>query len=158
LRPSGNTSTELLLLKRQTVVNDPWSGQISLPGGRSRIGETPLQTAKRETLEETQIDLDRCELVGAMDDVYTGNLLVRVTPFVLIAPEGTEAKIDNYEIVDSFWVALNFFSEEKNSKLYTFTRDETTIQTPSFIVLGKYVVWGMTLKIILNLLLELRES
>jgi 8-oxo-dGTP pyrophosphatase MutT (NUDIX family) len=150
-------SPEVLLLQRQTVESDPWSGQISFPGGRSKAGETSFQTAKREAIEEAGVDLDRCEIVGKMDDVFPGNLSIRVTPFVIIAPEATVVEIDHREIVDYFWISLDFFSSEKNSTVYTFSRLGKTIQTPSFVILGKHVVWGMTLRIILNLLSELGQ-
>lgn len=156
LRPQERGSPHVLLLKRQTVEGDPWSGQISLPGGRSRVGETLLQTARREVVEETGIDIEGCELVGAMDAVYPGNFSIKVKPFVVIAPRDIEVKIDNDEFVDYFWVELSYFSEKKNSTTYTFSRQGRTIEAPSFLVLGKYVVWGMTLRIIENLLSELK--
>ena len=155
LRPSSFDTAELLLLQRQTVERDPWSGQISLPGGRSKTGEALLETAKREAKEETGIDLDKCEIVGSMDGVFPGTFSLVVRPFVVIAPSDISVTIDHGEIIESFWVPLNFFAEKRNSSTYTFRREGRSIQTPSFIVEGKYVVWGMTLRIIQNLLSEL---
>ncbi len=142
------------MLQRQIIERDPWSGQISFPGGRSKRGETLLETAKREVMEEAGIDLDGCEIVGPMESVYPGNLSINVTPFVVIAPEDIVVKIDHTEIAEYFWAPLSYFSDKKNSAVYTFTRSERLIKVPSFVVSGKYVVWGMTLKIILNLLSE----
>jgi 8-oxo-dGTP pyrophosphatase MutT (NUDIX family) len=157
LRPSGS-DPEVLLLQRQTIEGDPWSGQISFPGGRSKPGETLLQTAKREAMEEAGIDLDKCELVGRMESVYPGNLSISVTPFVVIAPADIIVKIDHFEIVDNFWTPLSYFSDEKNSAVLTITRPEGSINVPSFVVSGKYVVWGMTLKIMMNLLSEVETQ
>jgi 8-oxo-dGTP pyrophosphatase MutT (NUDIX family) len=156
LRQSGR-GPEVLLLQRQIIERDPWSGQISFPGGRSKRGETLLETAKREAREEAGIDLDGCEIVGPMESVYPGNLSINVTPFVVIAPEDIVVKIDHTEIAEYFWAPLSYFSDKKNSAVYTFTRSERSIKVPSFVVSGKYVVWGMTLKIILNLLSELQR-
>ena len=158
LRRSEDRSPEVLLLQRQIAKRDPWSGQVSFPGGRSKTGESPLETAKREAMEETGIDLDRCEIVGRLESVLPGNFSIRVTPFLVIAPRGATVKIDHVEIVDYFWVSLDFFADEKNSQIYTFSRFGRTIQTPSFVVAGKYVVWGMTLRIILNLISELGQN
>ncbi len=158
LKPSSNGSPEILLLKRQTFEGDPWSGQISLPGGRSKEGETPLRTATREAMEETRIDLDKCEVIGVMEEIYPGDFSVSVTPFVVIAPGETTVEIDHYEIVDFFWSALSYFSDLGNSSTYTFSRKGVSFQTPSFIVMRKYVVWGMTLRIIQNLLTKLKEA
>jgi len=158
LRCSEDSSPEVLLLQRQIAERDPWSGQISFPGGRSKTGEAPLETAKREAMEETGIDLDWCEIVGRLESVLPGNFSIRVTPFLVIAPWRISVTIDHVEIVDYFWVPLDFFAEEKNSQIYTFSRFGRTIQTPSFVVAGKYVVWGMTLRIILNLISELGQN
>jgi 8-oxo-dGTP pyrophosphatase MutT (NUDIX family) len=140
------------------VERDPWSGQISFPGGRSKTGETPYQTAKREAMEETEINLDQCEIVGRLEKIFPGNFSIQVTPFLAIAPPGIDVTIDHSEIVEYFWVPLDFFAKEKNSQIYTFSRFGRTIQTPSFAVAGKYIVWGMTLRIILNLISELGQN
>ena len=108
-------------------------------------------------MEEAGVDLDNCEIIAKMDDVFPGNLSIRVTPFVVIASEAKVVEIDHREIAEYFWISLDFFSSEKNSTLYTFSRFGRTIQTPSFVIPGKHVVWGMTLRIILNLLSELGQ-
>lgn len=158
LKPGSDPTPDVLLLKRQTVERDPWSGQVSLPGGRSKDGETAIQTAKRETMEETKIDLEKCELIGMMQTIYPGNFSIRVTPFVVVALEDVVVQIDREEIIDFFWVPLGYFADQKNSSVYTFSREGRTIRTQSFVLLGKYVVWGMTLRIIQNLLSELQRD
>ena len=51
-------SLELLLVKRTDNPTDPWSGQISLPGGKYDLKDKNLiDTIIRETFEETKIDL-----------------------------------------------------------------------------------------------------
>lgn len=49
---------KMILEKRSSDENDPWSGQFSLPGGhRSEEDRSLKGTAIRETLEETGVDL-----------------------------------------------------------------------------------------------------
>ena len=49
---------ELLLIKRSSSEDDPWSGQMALPGGRRDPADAGLQhTAIRETHEEVGLDL-----------------------------------------------------------------------------------------------------
>jgi mutator protein MutT len=60
-----NVNDEVLLLRRADDVHCP--GLWSFPGGRIQTGETPIEAARRELLEETGIDgldwevLDECE-------------------------------------------------------------------------------------------------
>lgn len=46
---------KVFLIKRK---NDPWKGYYAIPGGCMDKGETWKQTAKRELLEETGLDLE----------------------------------------------------------------------------------------------------
>lgn len=47
----------LLLIKRAFHPQDPWSGQMGLPGGKAERGELPHETALRECHEELGISL-----------------------------------------------------------------------------------------------------
>lgn len=50
---------KLVIEKRSTNSRDPWSGQFSLPGGHYSPSDVDLrETAVRETLEETGINLN----------------------------------------------------------------------------------------------------
>lgn len=106
-------------------------------------------------MEETGIDLNKCELIGSLGAFTPSNFSLRVSPFVAISPQDIEAAVDHHEIIESFWVSLSFFSEKKNSSPYTFSRHGISFQTISFVVNGRYVVWGMTLRIIQDLLSKL---
>jgi len=45
------------------------SGEWSFPGGHLEMGETILQTAKRETKEETGLDINDFELISVADEM-----------------------------------------------------------------------------------------
>lgn len=45
------------------------SGEWSFPGGHLEIGETILETAKRETKEETNLDINKFELISVADEL-----------------------------------------------------------------------------------------
>ena len=70
-RTGQDGSPELLFIKRAEYPGDPWSGQIAFPGGREESGDSSLlETATRETREETGIDLGREGLIiGVLDDL-----------------------------------------------------------------------------------------
>jgi 8-oxo-dGTP pyrophosphatase MutT (NUDIX family) len=60
LRTTPAGVIELLFIKRAERHDDPWSGQIALPGGRYDPDDESLEaTAVRETFEEVSIDLRR---------------------------------------------------------------------------------------------------
>lgn len=54
-------SSRVLIVQR---ANPPFAGMWSLPGGRMEAGETLLQTANRELLEETGVKADLKQLSG----------------------------------------------------------------------------------------------
>ena len=57
---------EVLLVKRN---KEPNKDQWSIPGGRQIIGETAVEAAKRELLEETGVKVDRLLLVDVVDAI-----------------------------------------------------------------------------------------
>ena len=56
-------------------------GQVSLPGGRLETGESPVDAALRETAEELGIDASEIEVLGLLDEAWTG-ARYRITPVV----------------------------------------------------------------------------
>src|SRR5579884_3381844 len=55
----------MLFIKRREYVNDLFSGHMAFPGGKMQKGDgSKLETAIRETLEETGIDLKKNEEVA----------------------------------------------------------------------------------------------
>src|SRR2546422_8887368 len=82
----GPHGLEILLIRRAERADDPWSGQIALPGGRYGAGDLDLEaTAVRETREETGVDLSGAERLGGLDDLYPRTPIlppVGVRPFV----------------------------------------------------------------------------
>ena len=58
---------KILLIRR---TGSHGSGTWSVPGGHIEFGESPSQTAVRETKEETGIDIEGADLVGITNDVF----------------------------------------------------------------------------------------
>ena len=87
LRETRDDDVELLFIKRATREDDPWSGQIALPGGRHQASDASLEeTAVRETREEVGLELDRHgAIIGALDELRPRTAVlppVIVRPFV----------------------------------------------------------------------------
>src|SRR5687767_6277427 len=155
LRDTGATQLELLLIKRSEREDDPWSGQIALPGGRYDPADATLQdTAIRETQEETGIDLTRDGFVlGTLDELRPRTPVlppIIVTPFVAVVP-ATVSILPSDEVADSFWVPLAALADPSIAVESDVTSRGATWRGPTYRV-GAHVVWGMTERILRNLL------
>ena len=64
-------------------------------------------------MEECGIDVGKCELLGTLDDILPGNILIAVTPFVVLTPESTIVKIDGREITDYVGISHQFFRRQE---------------------------------------------
>jgi 8-oxo-dGTP pyrophosphatase MutT (NUDIX family) len=155
LRDAGESGIELLLIKRSEREGDPWSGQIALPGGRHDPTDATLQdTAVRETREETGIDLaERGLVLGALDELRprTPSLpSIIVTPFVAVVHADVEIETSD-EVAIAFWVPLSSLADPEMATESEVTARGATWRVPSYL-LGGHIVWGMTERILRNLL------
>lgn len=154
IRPADEL--ELLLIKRAEHESDPWSGHVALPGGRREAADADLlQTAMRETHEETGVVLDRVgAALGALDEVGTRNpQLPRlvIAPFVTAVPPETTAAPVSHEVADVVWVPLPALRDEGAISEIVLELDEGT-RTFASIEYGEHVIWGLTHRILLHFL------
>jgi 8-oxo-dGTP pyrophosphatase MutT (NUDIX family) len=132
---------KIIIEKRTSAKNDPWAGQFSLPGGHYSKGDKTLRdTAIRETLEETGIDLkEGSDYLGHFGPFVPGNrhnLEVYAYVFELHEPRPL---VPSEESEYLLWVGL--------SELLPFNGD----YGKSFKIEAG-VVWGLTERIIENFL------
>lgn len=77
-----------------------------LPGGKQEYGETIFEGAVREVKEETNLDIAKLELFGAVDDIQPGKHFV--TLWVLAREADGELKVTEPQKQDAWeWFALN---------------------------------------------------
>lgn len=99
----------ILLIRRATRDGDPWSGQIALPGGRRDATDADLlDTAVRETLEETGIALPPARLRATLDDLAPVTPVlppVVVRPFAFLLDEEPPV-VANHEVAAAAWVTF----------------------------------------------------
>ena len=138
---------EVLLILRADREGDPWSGQVALPGGRRQAEDATLQdTAMRETLEETGVDLAEYGLVlGTLDELRPRTPVlppIIVTPFVAVAPPDLPLRISD-ELADAFWTPWSTFADPAHIDESTVTVRGASWKVASYLV-GQRVVWGMT--------------
>jgi 8-oxo-dGTP pyrophosphatase MutT (NUDIX family) len=141
---------QVLFVKRAEKLTDPWSGQTAFPGGKRDPEDKDLkETVVRETLEETGINIFvRCRLLGAMESMRsTQRPEMKILPFVLLQEKEQEIKL-NEELTEYFWTPLKEMDLNKGCIKY---RCE---DFPAFII-GGNVIWGLTYRILYNLLASL---
>ena len=159
LRPRDD-STEVLLIERAESKGDPWSGHMALPGGRHEARDrTLLETAVRETFEETAIELNSCgRALGRLEVVEPESVhLARlsVLPLVFAVPAGTVAGQPSPEVAHTFWTPLDRLLDPRNQSAYHRRAAGGTLSFPAIALEGR-LVWGLTRRILNDLLARLR--
>jgi len=143
----------LLFVKREERIDDPWSGHMAFPGGFQSPGETPAETAQRETEEETGLPLARLgERIGALADVFPRSVYlprVVVTP-VVFRVEGRPAVQPLAEVERALWIpAAEVFSAANRRPLeLDLPLGRMTFDS---IVIGDITIWGLTERILLQI-------
>ncbi len=150
LRPSDEGVLETLFIKRAEHPNDPWSGQMSFPGGRREDGDQTLEeTARREAQEEVGLGLDADRCIGQLSPVSSFRKLkvsASVVPLVYGYEGSPEVELSP-EADDAVWVPLSFLSEPSHVRPYPFPTGTGVVRFPSFRH-GEYTIWGMTYRMI----------
>ena len=140
----------VLLMQRAIHPGDPWSGQVSLPGGRLEPGDDSLlATAIRETREETAIDLTSARLLGVLDELRprTPTLPpVIVRPFVLSIP-AVPRLTPSSEVAELFWAPLGTLFDSNYAGRREVTARDRRFMADAIEFDGR-VIWGMTERIL----------
>ena len=132
---------------------------MALPGGRREPGDGDLLvTAVRETREEVGIELLREHLAGSLDDVVPRTPVlppIAVRPFVFITPDQPSLKL-NPEVAFARWVAID---DLLRPGAYGSVRLDVGGQSREVRAyqLDDTIVWGMTERILTNLLQQLGD-
>ena len=148
----------VLLMKRIERAGDPWSGHISLPGGRLDANDPDLlATAIRETHEELGIDLAGTRLLGCLPVLHpftSGPMGIEVTPFVFVTHAAVEPQ-PGPEAESAFWLPVELAASGALDGTYTYPG--TTRTFPSW-TYERFTIWGMTWRVLCDLLAAGREG
>ena len=145
---------DLLLIRRADREGDPWSGHVALPGGRRDPEDATLEaTALREVWEEVGVDVRRDgRVLGTLDDLAPRNPTLppmAVRPFV--AAVADVALAPNPEVASAAWIPLERLQAPEASRESVVLVQGQRWTVPSLVV-GDYLVWGMTERILRQLL------
>jgi 8-oxo-dGTP pyrophosphatase MutT (NUDIX family) len=153
----GAEGSEVLFIKRAERAGDPWSGDIAFPGGKREPEDLSLYTtAVRETEEEVGLRLADAAFLVRLHDVRAQSSGYRVAQFVF-ALENPEAAIStSAEVMSTLWVPLARLARSEGVGTIAYTRDGVTRQLPC-VQLGAHVLWGMTYRMVLQVIEALGE-
>ena len=159
----GEEEYEILFeVRSRKILAQP--GDICLPGGAIEVGESPEQTAIRETCEELLLKPEQVKIVGPFDIFRAGNVIIY--PYV--------AELENYqntfskdEVSEIFRVPVSYFLSTEpeayqipyqptfgddspfdrilGGKDYKWRKME---QTTLFYQYNEYTIWGFTAMVI----------
>jgi 8-oxo-dGTP pyrophosphatase MutT (NUDIX family) len=147
---------EVLLMQRSERAGDPWSGHVSLPGGRAGKGDADLLAAAvRETREEVGLDLERCAReLGSLDPIPAmarGRVLpLTITPFVFARTEEQPLTL-GAEATSCFWLPLAEAASGRLDSVHEYRLGPVRLELPCWRY-RDYVVWGLTYQMLGRLL------
>jgi len=150
LLETGN-DLETLLIQRTERHDDPWSGQIGLPGGRVKPSDPSTKAALlREVVEEVGVDLgSEGEEIGPLSLGHPMRRTeMRVQPWVY-GLWRRPSVIIGPEVSSAFWVSLQQLPSMQTTGDVLIRGVERSVEC--FLVNGK-IVWGFTYRVLTELL------
>ena len=145
-------SPKILMIKKPITMNHH-GGEIAFPGGKiSDEDNDLLDTALRETKEETGITVEREKIIGQLEPVTTLNSGFTILPFVCILDK-IKNLMPNSEVDEFLEIPLITFLEtlandsdpEHNSiqEMYTFTFED-------------HLIWGASARMLKQITTKLK--
>jgi len=138
-----------VLLTQRTDHLTRHPGQVAFPGGRADPGDVSLvETALRETQEETGIEPAFVTVAGFLDAYETGTGYA-ILPVVGILSEGFALMPQAREVAAIFEVPLAFLLDPANRVKQTREFRGTMRSFYAFTYEGRYI-WGATAAMLIN--------
>jgi 8-oxo-dGTP pyrophosphatase MutT (NUDIX family) len=155
-RITPSDTLELLMIERASYAGDPWSGHIAFPGGRREPHDaTLLDTALRETREETGVDiLASGRVLGALERVDPMSPAlppISIAPFVALLTQDVSLTLSD-EVAGAFWVPLSALRHADVSRDVEVTLSNGNTRIVRAFVHERYTIWGLTERILRDLL------
>ncbi len=141
----------ILFIERRVAPDDPWSGQIALPGGRFKAEDgNLLRTALREMYEEVGIALPRESYLGHVGYFSPRNRPeIKVIAYIAFLEKRPEVRIGE-EVREAFWADLKSLTESWEVAELELAPGRLW-RGRIYRVKGR-VIWGMTARIVSKIL------
>lgn len=138
-----------ILFTQRTPHLSRHAGQVSFPGGRAHEHDVSLvQTALRETQEETGIAPSFVTVAGFLDPYETGTGYA-ILPVVGLLNEGFDLVPDSNEVAEIFEVPLDFLLDPKNRERHAREWNGRRREFYAF-TYGRHYIWGATAAMLVN--------
>jgi 8-oxo-dGTP pyrophosphatase MutT (NUDIX family) len=128
-------------------------GQVALPGGGLKAGESAWEAAQREVEEEIGVAIGRLAALGAGDPIYAAVSNFSVVPFVAHLPDPTLPFVhDERELDGVLAIPLERLLDDN---AWLESDDQWRFR---YLAHEESVVWGLTERIVAGLAPKLREG
>ena len=144
----------ICFIERTQRKGDPWSGHVSLPGGKiSKDDKTLVDGVIRETCEEIGIQLEKEFMIGNLGAIEAPNNLsgksFHIIPFVFLISDSladTAFVASHEEVANFFWVPINLIYREQGLTMIEYAGIKQ--KTYPAIPYKQYFIWGLTLRVL----------
>lgn len=144
----GPNGLELLFTVRSSELKSH-AGEVAFPGGGLEPGESHLEAALRETLEEVGLSVTEAQVIGRLSDHPSPAGYV-ATPFVASVPWPQELDLDPREVESVFTVPLReLASITPTTRPANLSRYRRLLYSYPW---GDYLIWGFTGNLVRELL------
>lgn len=134
----------ICLIKRPVTMKHH-AGQVAFPGGRLESGESPLETALRETEEEIGVSPDSVEILGALTELFVDVSGFLIQPFVGWINQKPSFRLNKAEAEKLLLFPLfEYRWKLQDTELETATGK---LKVPCFLFEGE-IIWGATAMIL----------
>ncbi|MBK6558376.1 MAG: CoA pyrophosphatase [Comamonadaceae bacterium] len=151
----GGAAPALLMMRRAERAGDPWSGQVSFPGGRVQVEDADTRAAAlRELSEETGLQPDASFVpIGRLSDLLTREhgrqRPMVVTPYVYQVPRAL-AVAPGAEAARLWWEPLTTLVDTDRQRTQIWRVAGLPLPFPAIEVSGARL-WGLSLMMVKEL-------
>ena len=134
-----------ILMTKKPITLMHHGGEISFPGGKiSDVDDDLLDTALRETNEETGLEILRDDVIGQLKQVITLNSGFTIVPFICIL-DGIGQLVPNSEVESFLHIPLLAFLDTLENDL---DPKHNSIQEMYTYTFEKNLIWGASARML----------
>lgn len=154
LFPGEDQKLNVILTLRTNSIRH--AGQISFPGGRAEVNESPVETALRESHEEVGIKPESVDIAGSISPLYLDRSNNRISPFVGFLEAKPDMTRNPNEVEEIITVKMEDLLGNSLLKREIWELQNRKLEVPYWDI-HRVPLWGAT-AMMMSELLELYQS